>query len=85
MPGGQSARRWSEPRLAPLGTEVLCRVNDDDVVALAEVGRFMLYEVGDVPGAIIYLARAFAGGVPDVAFDLAVAALFAGAARGRTS
>jgi hypothetical protein len=74
-----------EPRLAPLGTELLCRVNDDDDVALTEVGRFMLYGVGDVPGAIVYLERALAGGVPDVALDLAVAALFVGAARRRTS
>jgi hypothetical protein len=64
-------------RLAPLGTEVLSRaVNDEDAVALAEVGRFMMYEVEDLPSAITYLERAFAGGATEVAIDLAVGALF---------
>jgi hypothetical protein len=39
-------------RLAPLGIEVLSRaVNDEDAIALAEVGRVMLYEVEDLPSA----------------------------------
>jgi hypothetical protein len=69
-----------EPRLAPLGNELLARaVDDDDAAALAEIGRFMLYEPDDLPGAIVYLERAHAAGVPDVTLDLAVAALFADA------
>jgi hypothetical protein len=67
-----------EPRLAPLGDELLARaVEEDDAAALAEIGRFMLYELDDLPGAIVYLERAHAAGVLDVALDLAVAALFA--------
>jgi hypothetical protein len=66
-----------EPRLAALGTEVLSRaVNDDDPVALAELGRFALYELEDVSSAMIYLCRAYAGGAQDVVLDLAAAALF---------
>ncbi len=38
----------------------------------------MLYELEDLPGAVVYLERAQAAGVEDVAFDLAVAALFSG-------
>jgi hypothetical protein len=64
-------------RLAPLGTEILSRaLNDQDAVTLAEVGRFMLYEVEDLPSAITYLERACAGGATEVAADLAVALLF---------
>jgi hypothetical protein len=65
-----------EMRLLPLGVDVLSRVVSNDAVALAEAGRFMLYKLGELTGAIIYLERAYAGGAPDVAIDLAVAALF---------
>jgi hypothetical protein len=65
-----------EPRLAPLGDELLARAVEYDAVALAELGRFMLYELEDLPGAIVYLERAHAAGVLDIAFDLAVATLF---------
>lgn len=68
-----------EPRLAALGNELLARaVDDGDPAAIAEIGRFMLYELEDLPGAVVYLERAQAAGVEDVAFDLAVAALFSG-------
>src|SRR5262245_36139829 len=68
-----------ELRLAPLGIDLLSRaINDEDAGALAEVGRFMLYELGDVAGAIIHLERAYMGGSPDAALDLGVAALFTG-------
>jgi hypothetical protein len=70
-----------EPRLAALGTEVLSRaINNDDPIALAEVGRFMLYELGDAPSGTVYLQRAYAGGATDVTLDLAVAALFSAGA-----
>jgi hypothetical protein len=66
-----------ETKLLPLGIPVLSRVINDDAAALAEAGRFMLYQLGDLPAAITYLERARAKGAPEAAIDLAVAALFA--------
>ena len=71
-----------ELSLAPLGVELLSRaVNDEDATALADVGRFMLYELGDVAAATLYLERAYEGGAPDVALDLGIATLFRGNVR----
>jgi hypothetical protein len=68
--------------LTPLAVELLSRaVNDEDATALADVGRFMLYELGDVAAATLYLERAYQGGAPDVALDLGIAALFRGNVR----
>jgi hypothetical protein len=81
---------WSDPwgtnprelpafdvKLLPLGIDVLSRVVKDDPAALAEAGRFMLYEAGNLAAAIVYLERAQAAGAADIPIDLAVAALFA--------
>jgi hypothetical protein len=65
-----------ERELSGLGVDVLSRVLKNDATALAEVGRIMLYEAGDLTGAVVYLRRAKVGGAPDIAIDLAVAALF---------
>lgn len=63
-------------KLARFGIEVLSRALNDDAGALVEVGNFMLYELGDLSSATVYLRRAFEKGAVDVAIDLAVAALF---------
>ena len=80
---------WSDPwgthprellafdkELLPLGTDLLARLAKDDAEALAEAGRFMLYEAGNLAAAIVYLERARAAGAQDIAIDLAVAAIF---------
>jgi hypothetical protein len=69
-----------ETRLLPLGVAMLARVINDDANALVEAGRLMLYQAEDLASATTYLVRAHARGA-DVAIDLAVAALFAAAAR----
>jgi hypothetical protein len=67
-----------ETKLSPLGTELLHRALAGDIAALAQVGRFMLEELGDFRSARIYLEQAFLAGaaIEDLALDLAVAALF---------
>jgi hypothetical protein len=55
---------------------VVPSVFEDDAAALTEAGGFMLYDAGNLAGAIIYLERAHAAGTQGVAIDLAVAALF---------
>jgi hypothetical protein len=73
-------RRAHDARLAHLGPNLLSRVAAEDAAALADLGRFMLYEDEgeDFASAVLYLERAFAGGATGVIIDLAVAALFAG-------
>jgi hypothetical protein len=65
-----------EMRLLPLGLATLSRVANGDAEALAEAGRFMIYEAEDLASAITYLVRARAEGAVNVSADLAVAALF---------
>jgi hypothetical protein len=64
-----------DTKLSPLGVDILSRAIKGDGIALSEIGRFMLYEVGDFPAAFVYLERAFASGAPESALDLAVLAL----------
>jgi len=88
---------WSDPwgthprellafdkKLLPLGTDLLARLANDDAAALAEAGRFMLYDAGNLAAAIVYLERARAAGAPDVVIDLAVAVIFAGRGANRS-
>ena len=65
-----------EAKLLPLGTDLLSRAANDEAAALAEVGRFMLYNAEDLPSALIYLKRAHERGAVGVVVDLAVVALF---------
>jgi hypothetical protein len=65
-----------EMRLLPLGVATLSRVADNDADALADVGRFMLYDAEDLVSAITYLTRARDQGATNVSIDLAVAALY---------
>jgi hypothetical protein len=66
-----------DERLAPVRAELLSRaVNDQDAVALSEVGRFLLHCREDLPTAIKFLEWAYAEGARDVAMHLAVAKLF---------
>ena len=66
-------------KLAAIGLDVLSRAaNDEDAVAIGAIGEFLLYEAGDLSGAVVYLQRAFSDG-QDTSLDLAVASLFHGA------
>jgi hypothetical protein len=66
-----------DERLASVQAELLSRaVNDQDAVALAEVGRFLLHCREDFPTAIKFLEWAYAEGASEVAMHLAVAKLF---------
>jgi hypothetical protein len=56
--------------------ELLSRaVNDQDAVALSEVGRFLFHCGEDFPAAIKFLEWAYAEGATDVAMHLVVAGL----------
>ena len=45
--------RAFEIRLLPLGVDALSCIARDEVGRLADAGRFLLYEAGDLPGAIV--------------------------------
>jgi hypothetical protein len=65
-----------DERLVSVRAELLSRaVNDQDAVALAEVGRFLLHCREDLPTAIKFLEWAYAEGATDVAMHLAVGKL----------
>ena len=64
---------------------MLSGVAKGEGAALAEAGRFMLYEDENLTGAITYLKRALAAGQADAAIDLAVAVLFAASHDNRRS
>jgi hypothetical protein len=66
-----------DERFVPVRAELLSRaVIDQDAVALAEVGRFLLHCREDFPTAIKFLEWAYAEGARDVVMNLAVAKLF---------
>ena len=62
--------------LAEVDRALLLRAACGDPEALAEIGRFIMYELGDCARSKPYLERAYAGGNHDVLFDLAVMALY---------
>lgn len=65
-----------DSRLRPLARHIIEKALTGDGEALAEIGRFILYELEDPEWALPYLERALKGGLKDVLFDLAVIAAF---------
>jgi hypothetical protein len=63
-------------RLAHAGDEPLRKAAADDPEANGQVGEYILWELDDPTGARPYLQRAVAGGIVDVAIDLAIATIF---------
>jgi len=63
-------------RIAPLDEEMIRGASLDDPTANYVVGQFILWELDDPIGARPYLESAFAGGIFDAIFDLAIVALF---------
>jgi hypothetical protein len=63
-------------KLLPLGSEIVMSAFRRDPEALLKVGQFLLYELGDLEEAVVYLNHAVSLGNRGAFFDLIVAAMF---------